>query len=257
MTMAKKARTESVELHPEEQASLDGVDIVGLTEEVEPLVKGGGEEEFPDRASPDWHNYAMSHFQPDELDGDGNPYVFGLRRVGRKLLGPPLQSVSRVVQGPQLLADGRLGPAVVEHLLVFEYEQYSDCADVWAGNTNPTFAIFPTALAATRAEGRAWRKALNLKRVIAAEESSGIIPAEEAETNGLIGPGFIKLLDASCKRNDVNLLKFIAEAKGKYTRVEDVPISVGQAMCRELAAYHRGAKAIPDRVKGYDPNWRN
>ena len=46
---------------------------------------------------------------------------------------------------------------------------FCDVADSWEGNTDDMFCVYSTATAATRAEGRALRKALRL-RVVAAEE---------------------------------------------------------------------------------------
>ena len=132
-----------------------------------------------DKSSPDWHDYVMQQFQENELF-QGYPKTDGLRRIVELLLGKIIRSESKVLQSPKLNNDKGYTYineiVVVEHRVEIQTETHiiivQDVADVWQGNTDSAFLKFPTAVAATRAEGRALRKALNLK-TIAAEELSG------------------------------------------------------------------------------------
>jgi len=47
--------------------------------------------------------------------------------------------------------------------------RYSEVADSWEGNTDDMFCAFAVAIASTRAEARALRKALKIKGVAAEE----------------------------------------------------------------------------------------
>ena len=125
------------------------------------------EDSRPEITSPEWPNWVMEQFSPDEMF-DGNPTVPGLRRIAELVFGQPVFSGPTTVDSS---AD-TLNPirATVVYTVTFKNgSTYSDVADVWHGNCDDKFAAFASATAATRAEGRALRKALRL-RTCAAEE---------------------------------------------------------------------------------------
>ena len=126
-----------------------------------------------------WHDYVMTLFEEDEIY-KGNPTVDGLRRVATKLFGQ-IVNIDIAVIKPITLND----PTVtVEFTLRFGHFDcsYSGIADATSENIKPPYNKFLTAMAETRAEGRALKRALCLKRVISAEEMEdvGIISSEEA-----------------------------------------------------------------------------
>jgi hypothetical protein len=145
-------------------------DVVTAVEEEE--ERGGAKNHFsPEQSSPDeplmedpeWSDFVMSHFTPNELDPQGCPKVHGLRRVSRKLLGPVLYSGANVVKAtefvPGLENVGQLQPVTVEYtlkiLMVREcptgmdgYEvTYKDVADAYFANTDPDFLYQPATYA--------------------------------------------------------------------------------------------------------------
>lgn len=115
----------------------------------------------------EWNDYVLSNFNDNEMF-DGRPLCAGLRRVAELLLGRIV--VSRPTQIFPPTSGDEIGRATVVWEVVFEDGSiFSDVADAWEGNTDDTFCVFNTATAATRAEGRALRKALRIKTVAAEE----------------------------------------------------------------------------------------
>ena len=125
------------------------------------------QEDRPKTTDPEWNDYVLSLFDKSEMY-DGRPLCHGLRRVAELLFGNIMVSRPVKVFPPQ--DDNGVGRATVIWEVVFENgSAFSDVADCWEGNTDDTFCAFNTATAATRAEGRALRKALRLKTVAAEE----------------------------------------------------------------------------------------
>ncbi len=231
----------------------------------------------PSMSDPRWSDYVLSQFTDEETDDEGHPYVHGLRRVARLLIGPVLKSYPITKQCPTFVpgpdgttlqgADGRtvLQPAVVEHRLVmlncireegaspFEVE-VGDVADVYFGNCEPFFARFPTAVASTRAEARCYRKLLLLRKVSAEEVTR--VPIEEASVDGFIVPSQISFLNILCQRTDIDAMKFINMGKTKYPSVDRVPHAVAIKMVEHLSGFQNDPGKIPESVRGYKKDWR-
>jgi hypothetical protein len=218
----------------------------------------------PAMTDPGWHDFVMKQFAPDELDEDGRPFVTGLRRVARKLLGPILESAAEVVCPPQFVQDaerGRiLGPATVHYRLTFNWSKlddgegaaypvtFTDCADVFFGNTDPEYARHASATAATRAEARCYRKALQLKRTIAAEEATAV-PVEESGVGGKITASQITFLKLLAERTQVDLMKFVNSGRRSYDRLEDIPYDSAREMNRVLSEMFNGERDTPEAIK--------
>lgn len=213
--------------------------------------------------SPEWNEHVLSHFQQDELV-DGNPTVDGLRRVTELLLGPIIVGKATVIQSPSLDNDGR---CVVSYNVqvrdssnlenpYYAWEQTS-IADCYAGNCDPRFAVFATAVAETRAEGRALRKLLRLRKVIAAEEA-GLVPAEENGINGKITPTQMSFIETLCQRNDINIPVYLGDSKSFSFngKLEDVPYKSAVAIIAHLSELQRNKSTINPKYKGYNSNWR-
>jgi hypothetical protein len=199
---------------------------------------------------------------------DGNPMVHGLRRVARLLLGPVLYSGAHVCQAPSYAPGfeklGILQPAVVSYTVKIlmcrpddpwsRYEvTFKDAADVYFGNTDPDYARHATATAATRAEARCLRKALQLKSVAAEEKT--LVPTFEAAQDGMIIPTQVNFLNVLCHRNNINVMKFVNMGKTKYDRVEDIPYGTAALMVEHLSGFQNDPTKVPDAIRGYDKNW--
>lgn len=278
--MAKKKALQN-QLTPEEEETLNSVALNAPIDEEnvlmsiaelnggDPDVEQNNPEEEPHTASPLWHDFVMKHFEADEKDSEGSPYVAGLRRVSALLIGPILSSKATVVASPSIMADNRLTPAVVEYVVRFlsirlaaqhnietplEVE-YGDCADVYYANTDPEFARFATAVASTRAEARALRKALGLKRCAAEEKT--LVPVEQFDNpNGNIKDSQINFIDMNAQRANIDVLKFISMGKKKYNSIDDVSYDTAAKMCETISSYITDPKKIPDGIKGYVSEWR-
>jgi hypothetical protein len=250
-------------------------DVVTAVEEEE--ERGGAKNHFsPEQSSPDeplmedpeWSDFVMSHFTPNELDPQGCPKVHGLRRVSRKLLGPVLYSGANVVKAtefvPGLENVGQLQPVTVEYtlkiLMVREcptgmdgYEvTYKDVADAYFANTDPDFLRHAAATCATKSESRCYRKALMLNKVSADELTR--VPAADAALNGLITPTQINFLKILCARNNVNLLKFVNAGEKQYRSVTDVSYGTAAKMVEHLNKL-QNTGTVPEALQGYDKDW--
>ena len=130
-------------------------------------VKNVIQTDAPHPLSPEWNDYVMGLFTETEMV-DGNPLVHGLRRVSEMLLGQIVFSGPTQVFPVQ--RDDHHGRATVIFTVEFSNGiRYSEVADSWEGNTDDTFCAYAVAIASTRAEARALRKALKI-RAVAAEE---------------------------------------------------------------------------------------
>jgi hypothetical protein len=212
----------------------------------------------------EWTNYVLGEFKPEELY-EGMPKANGLRRLVRKLIGPILKSKAKIKQVPSIDNEQR---STAEYTVVvlnrYQLEEneepyiieFTDAADAWRGNLwaqSEEYAKFPVAMASTRAEVRALRKALNLG-VVAAEEISDQ-PIEESGFSGRITESQISKIDIKCEQLDIDFMAFIG--LGKYKRIEDVSSSTGISMFKLLNEYQGNRKPIPDKIKGYKKNWRD
>jgi hypothetical protein len=246
----------------------------GLKENDEGVIDAGKEspKATPDITDPEWQDYVLAQFAPNEMDEEGRPYVHGLRRVARKLLGPVLKSGCRVVR-PPVFVDGLdkamvLAPTTVEYEIIIlwakpekngpegAYEvSFSDCASVYLGNCDPFFARYAPEVASTRAEARCYRKALGLRKIAAEENTT--VGVDDAAADGLISPTQINFIDVLSKRCGIDAMKFINSGKSRYRTVNDVPYGVAALMVQKLSSYQNEMKSIPADIKGYKPNWRN
>lgn len=227
-------------------------------------------EEEPLMSSPEWSDFVQRQFTDEEVDAEGHPFVFGLRRVANLLLGPTLDSVAHVVQPPAFL-DGaglKMQPTCVEYtvrLLMTRLEHglstpypvsFTDTAEVYVGNTDAEFARYPSAMASTRAEGRALRKALMLRHAVASEEKT-LVPLSEAGLSGMITPQQINFIDILCRRCKVDVTKYINMGKTKYDKIEEVSYDAAQKMTEHLSGWQNDPSKVPDKVKPYKIDWRN
>jgi hypothetical protein len=216
--------------------------------------------EIPDYLSPEWDAYAMSHFAPSELV-DGYPNAAGLRRVAELLLGDIIKS------GPtQVFPSEGNGPtrATVVYTVVFEWgrgpnrgtREYSEVADVWHGNTDALFCGYAVATASTRAEGRALRKALKLKKCSAEELSKNDVAKIVAEeTVEKISNEQISFIDSKCKKLDINVVAFINSGEKQYRSIYDVTRDTAAKMIKKLSELTNDKSKIDESIKVYT-DWR-
>ena len=224
----------------------------------------------PNPTDPEWNDYVLGLFDSKTEMYDGRPLCHGLRRVAELLLGQIISSRPTKVFPPQ--DDNGVGRATVIWEIVFENGQAcSDVADCWEGNTDDTFCAFNTATAATRAEGRALRKALRL-RVVAAEEitkknTADIVKsisqttamksgtAEYSPTGRMTG-NQESFVNGKCKQLDINPAKLFKEVFNLSVSRKIDKKQASDAI-EKLNEYQQNKGSIPANITGYVENWRN
>jgi len=239
----------------EEVAALDAATIEEnvVPVQVENVNTVEQENVRPPMTDPTWSDYVMQQFAEDEIF-DGMPTVDGLRRVAELLIGEIVTGQAHSVAAPG--GTGRdLKCATVEYTVTFITDDgtpktFTEIADVTIGNTDQEYAAYPSAMAATRAEGRAYRKALKLKRVVAAEEGREVA-AIDVDPEAKIKESQARFLKILCKKNNINLIKFINSRGSSYKHVNDVPLVNAERMFTVLSEYQRKRETIPDTIKGW------
>lgn len=252
---------------PEESPDLS---VLGLSPDEGSPIMSVARAALEDRVGmdhPGWHDYVLGHFQEDELF-NGLPTVKGLRRVARKLLGALLQSSSRIVQAPTFSADalpvGGWQPVVAEHTLVFLWKiddealgrevAFADVAEVWADNCpDKNIFRFMASTAATRAEARAYKRALQLK-CLTSEELVEPVPAR-VEPEYILDEQIV-YLEARCRQADIDLQAFVNSGKSTYKTIRQVPHERAKMMVEKLSDYLNKPDTIPSSIKGFKRNWR-
>ncbi|NBO99625.1 MAG: hypothetical protein EBU90_05795, partial [Proteobacteria bacterium] len=145
--------------------------------------------------------------------------------------------------------------------------KYAEVADSWEGNTDDTFCAFAVAIASTRAEARALRKALKIKGVAAEEltkkdtakivrDISNTKVSSEGEYNeqSRMSDAQGNFIDVKCKQLNINgteLLKtFNVDTHKKITK------KVASDIIDTLNDYQRDKNSIPASITGYQEGWR-
>lgn len=220
----------------------------------------------PSPTSPDWNDYVLGLFEKNELF-DGRPKCAGLRRVAELVLGQVVSSKPTHVFPPS--GGNEVGRATVVWEVIFSNGSvFSDVADSWEGNTDDAFCVFNTATAATRAEGRALRKALRLSTVAAEEMTSKDTASitrsisqtkTMAETEGeyddssRMTDNQSNFIDIKCKQLNVDTTKLFKEFKVSTSR--KITKKQASAAIEQLNKYQQ--ESVPDKVLGYNEDWRN
>lgn len=219
----------------------------------------------PSMLSAEWHDYAMTLFHESEIV-DGHPLVAGLRRVAELVLG------TIVFSGPTQVFPVQREDHHGRATVIFSVEfangiRYSEVADSWEGNTDDMFCAFAVAIASTRAEARALRKALKIKGVAAEEltkkdtakivrEISNQKPSSDGDYNeqSRMSDAQYNFIDVKCKQLNINgilLFKEFNVDSGKK-----VSKKVASDIIDRLNDYQRDKSSIPESIQGYQEEWR-
>lgn len=210
-----------------------------------------------DMLSPEWNGYLMEQFAPEELQ-DGNPVVAGLRRLAEKFIGKIVKSSPTGIW--PIVGDG-LGRATVSYGVTFKLDdetlvEFADVADSWHGNTEESFLPFATAIAATRAEARALRKALKLRTVAAEELSKTLMKVSEDKVNQDIITDNQKLfIDKICKELDINAVAFMNNGERTYRGINEVLKQTASKMIQVLNDLKNNREEISADIQGYKSEW--
>jgi len=228
------------------------------------------ERNMPLYSDPEWHDYVMSQFKSEELVDNKYPNVNGLRRVVELLLG---EIVSCGPIDTKTTMDGNVpGKAVITYEINIAWKlgniidvgtdelpmkTFRAIGSSWHGNTDDTYAVFPEAIAETRAEGRALRRALRLG-VVCSDELTKKNTAEvvrqsvEKVTEGnwegesSITDNQITNIRLLCQRMGIDVVKFINSGSRQYADILQIPRQTAANMIKRLNAYQStGSDSIP------------
>jgi hypothetical protein len=213
-------------------------------------------EAVPEMTSPGWTMYVLKQLWDDEMF-DGAPNVDGLRRVTEVVYGNVVESVSEVVGAPSKTNGGVA--TVVHHLTIDCRDgvtrRFSGTADVHEQNTDPEFARFASATAETRAEARAFRRALRLKKVCAAEELT-TVPVASVADDAKISDHQLTAITFLCQKLNINAWKYLNAGEQKYEAVGQIPHKVAQKVISHLNVLQQDKSKIKPEHVGFDPNWK-
>jgi len=212
----------------------------------------------------EWTDFVLQQLSDDEKI-HGNPTTDGLRRIFEKVMNcTVIQSESDLVQAPEPSNDKR---ASVVHTLTWydlnlgtdencKTKTVSGAADVYWGNCDKVYRNHPVAVAETRAEGRALRRALRLRKVVAAEEIAENIEDDIGADNvNKITNNQINFIDVLAKRLDVNVLELIKTLNINETNIKNILHHDALSIIRELSSYQQKIDDIQSNIKGYVNNW--
>jgi hypothetical protein len=215
----------------------------------------------------EWNDYVLGLLSDDEKI-DGNPTTDGLRRIFEIALNcSVIQSTSDVVQNPEPSNEKR---ATVVHTISYvlndkgvETDDLNRCrtvsgaADVYWGNCDKTYRNHPVAVAETRAEGRALRRALKLRKVVAAEElATNLEDDPTGDSVSKISNNQINFIDVMSKRLNINTLSLINKLGFNENNVKSLMHDDAVSIIRELSKHQQNISDIPESLLGYSENWK-
>jgi len=213
----------------------------------------------------EWTDYVLSLLGDDEKIA-GNPTTDGLRRVFEIALDCTItDSSSSVVQSPSPENEKR---ATVVHSLTFvlnregatenplNIRSVSGAADVYWGNCDKIYRNHPVAVAETRAEGRALRRGLKLRKVVAAEElAKDIEDHPDHDTVTKITNNQLNFMDVLAKRMNINIEKLLDKLAISRENVYNISYSDAVDIIKSLTEYQQQNNVSED-ILGYESSWK-
>lgn len=212
----------------------------------------------------EWTDYVLELLSDDEKI-KGNPTTDGLRRIFELAMDCTVtQSVSQVCQSPDPNNGNR---ATVIHSLTYVLNNcdqdslintrtVNGAADVYWGNCDKIFRNHPVAVAETRAEGRALRRGLKLRKVVAAEEIAEEIEDDiDGHNAGKISNNQLNFIDVLCKRLDISVIKYL-ENMDLSIDIDKLDHNNGVSIIRQLSSYQQDTSNIPTTILGYEEGWK-
>lgn len=213
----------------------------------------------------EWTDYVLSLLGDDEKIA-GNPTTDGLRRVFEIALDCTItDSSSNVVQSPSPENEKR---ATVVHSLTFvlnregatenplNIRSVSGAADVYWGNCDKIYRNHPVAVAETRAEGRALRRGLKLRKVVAAEElAKDIEDHPDHDTVTKITNNQLNFMDVLAKRMNISIEKLLDKLAISRENVYNISYSDAVDIIKNLTEYQQQNNVSED-ILGYESNWK-
>lgn len=213
----------------------------------------------------DWTDYVLGLLSEDEKI-KGNPTTDGLRRIFEIALNCIVVGAdSEVVQAPSPENEKR---ATVTHKLTFvlndmsvpeesKYRSVTGAADVYWGNCDKIYRNHPVAVAETRAEGRALRRALKLRKVVSAEELvEDVDDHPDANSVNKITNIQINFIDVIAQRININVKKLLKLNNLDPDELYNLRHEDAVNIIRLLSKYQQTISDIPENILGYSSEWK-
>lgn len=214
----------------------------------------------------EWTDYVLGLLSDDEKISD-NPTTDGLRRIFELALNcKVISSTSSVVQTPSPDNEKR---ATVVHSITYVLKGTAQdandlntvtvdgAADVYWGNCDKVYRNHPVAVAETRAEGRALRRALRLRKVVAAEEiSKEIEDNPDVNTVSKISNNQINFIDVMAQRLNINVMRLFSDNQLPTDNIYTISHEEAVGIIRLLSKYQQNTHDIPENIAGYSKDWK-
>jgi hypothetical protein len=214
----------------------------------------------------EWTDYVLGLLSDDEKIS-GNPTTDGLRRIFELALNcQVMSSTTSVAQAPS--PDNEKRATVIHSITYFLKSQSADthdlntvtvdgAADVYWGNCDKIYRNHPVAVAETRAEGRALRRALRLRKVVAAEEiSKEIEDNPDLNTVSKISNNQINFIDVMAQRLNINVMRLFSDNQLPTDNIYGISHEDAVTVIRLLSKYQQNTNEISDSIVGYSKDWK-
>lgn len=207
----------------------------------------------------EWTDHVLSLLTEDEIV-KGNPTTDGLRRVFEKATGYTISSSStNVVQAPS--PDNGQRATIVVTLCYTDKNgstfSVDGASDAFWGNTDKIFRNHPVAVAETKAEGRALRRALKLRKVVTADEIAEDVEEIDGSNADKIEASQISFINNMCLRLNINTVALLDSMELNSDNIKGISHKDAVSIVRKLSEYQKDMSIIPNTLQGYDPDWRN
>lgn len=256
------AEMEEVVDEPEVEIEIDSFEEeIGIIDH-----ETGGKVDFNEktisRSDAGWSEYVLQHLAHDEVD-NGVPKTDALKRLIEDMVGTVISIDNEVVQAPSpengrtavVKSNVTVMPYVGDHALT-----YTGCADAVAAFIADPFCRFLTAIAETRAEGRAYRKILALKNVVTTDEILGTDQTNADATAEITDQNvtYIDLMCGQIRGYNLNVKQLFHKTTGKeYNSIYKYSAEDSDAVMAVLRSCQKDMKVRPEGIDGYDANWKN
>jgi hypothetical protein len=220
------------------------------------------EVKIPNITDIEWTDYVLGVLSDDEKIS-GNPTTDGLRRIFEIVMKcKVISSTSNVVQSPDQNNEKR---ATVVHTIQYVPSDSKNntvitvggAADVYWGNCDKIYRNHPVAVAETRAEGRALRRGLRLRKVVAAEElAKDIEDHPDGHNINKISNNQLNFIDVISQRLDINTKNMLNSLGHETKNIYNIEHSDAINIIKTLSSYQQDPSSIPQDIVGYDANWK-
>lgn len=199
------------------------------------------EVKIPGYTDYEWTDYVLSLLKEKETFND-KPTVDGLRRVAQLLLGKIESCTFDILQVP---SDDNGMSATVKARILVDGRVYEGSTNVNEASAPNIIGSHTVALAETRAEGRALRRALNLRIITSEEAQEGI---ETLPTKNIISNTQIDAIKKQTEKNKINLDKLLTKLYNTNTdNINTLTFDQALGVFEKLSEY--ASSNIPEELK--------